>query len=379
MTNIKQYLDQFHWYEYTNDELFSKTPKPIFNVEYPSTYQIHFGVAPTIFLQVIDKILPKDKFKSFNKYMTSEGFDICECGDDSYKFIHHIKKIVISGYVFSDSKKDDSDDEDITYSPHDSSCETLHISLLPTMENRNYMEKFIKKIQTFLIDTTKEDNKFYLIAQNRQGLFTQKTKFKSIPIKEDRYDLFYGEKFPHDKMKKFVEEDTENLMLLHGDPGTGKSNYIKHIITNSKKKVIYIAPSMLGVISTPEFVTFMMKNQNSILLIEDAEEVLSVDRNSATNNLLGLTDGFLKDSLGLKVIATFNCDIGKIDPALMRKGRMYLEYKFSELTENECGKLADYLNLDRTITGPMTLAEFFNSDDNHCESNSLSERRIGFF
>ena len=79
------------------------------------------------------------------------------------------------------------------------------------------------------------------------------------------------------------------------------------------------------------------------MLIEDAEEVLSIDRNSATNNLLGLTDGFLKDSLGLKVIATFNCDIGRIDPALMRKGRMFLEYHFDKLTIDECKELGTYL------------------------------------
>jgi SpoVK/Ycf46/Vps4 family AAA+-type ATPase len=272
---------------------------------------------------------------------------------------------------------DDEDDEDEGYSVV-SNEEIIYISILPTVENRKYIEQVIKKINTFLTDVSREVDKFYLIAQNQNGLFTQKTKFKSIPIKDERYDLFYGEKFPHEKMKRFIEEETENLMLLHGDPGTGKSNYIKHIITNSKKKVIYIAPSMLSVISSPQFVTFMMKNKDSILLIEDAEEVLSIDRNSATNNLLGLTDGFLKDSLGLKVIATFNCDIGRIDPALMRKGRMYLEYKFDKLTIEECENLMKFLNIPRTIKEPMTLAELFNEEDNHAESNSFEERRIGF-
>ena len=96
--------------------------------------------------------------------------------------------------------------------------------------------KYDKKSLTLLIDVSKQIDKFYLIAQNQKGLFTQKTKFKSIPIKDDRYDIFYGENFPHDKMKRFIEEETENLMLLHGDPGTGKSNYIKHIITNCKNR-----------------------------------------------------------------------------------------------------------------------------------------------
>jgi hypothetical protein len=380
MTNLKKYLNGFYWYDESNEELFNRTPTPVYDVEYPSTYQTHFGVCPVVFLRISDKVLPISNFRSMEKYVISEGFDIDECGYESFKYIHHDKKIVFTGNAFIDKPADEEEDdeENAGYITSDNDNEHMYISILPTIENKKFIEKFMKKIHKFLTDTSKQVDKFYLIAQNQQGLFTQKTKFKSIPIKDDRYDLFYGKKFPHDKIKRFVEEDTENLMLLHGDPGTGKSNYIKHIITNSKKKVIYIAPSMLSVISSPQFVTFMMKNQNSILLIEDAEEVLSVDRNSATNNLLGLTDGFLKDSLGLKVIATFNCDIGKIDPALMRKGRMFLEYKFAELSVDECEELSSFMGMDRVIDKPMTLAEFFNEEDNHVESNSFETRRIGF-
>jgi hypothetical protein len=379
MSNLKKYLDGFYWYDETNDDLISRTPIAKIQPEYPSSYQMYFGTAPVIFLRITDKVLLMNKFKSFEKYLIGEGFDISECGKESFKYVHFEKRIVINGDVFSDKQKEEEDDEDEEYSSISSSdSDMMFLSILPTKSNRDFIEKIIKKLNTFLIDVAKQIDKFYLIAQNQQGLFTQKTKFKSIPIKDERYDLFYGKKFPHDKMKKFIEDETENLMLLHGDPGTGKSNVIKHLITNSKKKVIYIAPSMLSVISSPGFVTFMMKNKNSILLIEDAEEVLSIDRNSATNNLLGLTDGFLKDSLGLKVIATFNCDIGRIDPALMRKGRMFLEYHFDKLTTDECKELGTYLNITRPVEEPMTLAEFFNEEDNHVESNSFEERRIGF-
>jgi hypothetical protein len=228
-----------------------------------------------------------------------------------------------------------------------------------------------------MVDTSKEVNKFYMIAQNQKGLYVQRTRFKSIPIKDERFDLFYGKEFPHDKLKEFIIGNTENLMLLHGDPGTGKSNYIKHIISNAKKRVIYIPPSMLSVISSPGFVSFMMENKDSILLIEDAEEVLSVERNPATNNLLGLTDGFLKDALNLKIICTFNCHLGKIDPALLRKGRMYFEYKFDKLTVEECDELSKFMGLDIDIKEPMTLAELFNPEDNSSD-DSFEQRRIGF-
>ena len=108
------------------------------------------------------------------------------------------------------------------------------------MLNNYYMKNNILKnikldtrekiYKDFMIEPISEDTKFYMIAQNSKGLFSQKTHFISIPIKDERFDLFYGSDFPHDKLKKFITGKTENLMLLHGDPGTGKSNYIKHII-----------------------------------------------------------------------------------------------------------------------------------------------------
>jgi hypothetical protein len=378
MNNLKKYLNGFNWYDLPNDELIRKIPESKIDPDYPSTYQMFFGTSPVIFLRLLDKVLPIRNLKKFEKFMLSQGFELIERGFESFKYIDFDRKITISGDAACDNKRDD-DDDDNDYEIEDtfSQTEAMYISILPTMENKIYIEKLIKNINKFLIDVSKQVNRFYMIAQNQKGFFTQKTNFKSIPIKDDRYDLFYGKKFPHEKIKKFIEEETENLILLHGDPGTGKSNYIKHIITNSKKKIIYIPPSMLTTISSPGFITFMMENKNSILLIEDAEEVLSIERNSATNNLLGLTDGFLKDALGLKVIATFNCDIGKIDPALLRKGRMFFEYNFNKLSVEECVDLSNFLEMNKTITEPMTLADFFNEEDNHVE-NSFEERRIGF-
>lgn len=382
MTNIKKYLNSSYWYDETVKNLLGRIPKPVYGPEYPDTYGEIFGQVPLLNLRLIEKSLPVANRVKFEKYMVGMGFDIVVTGIMSYKFVHYGRAIIIAGDYHAPTVSDDNEDDDDNYFVGLTSSrggdEQIYISILPAMENKTFIEKIMTDLsKKFLLNASTETDKFYMIAQNNRGLFTQKTKFKAIPIKEDRFDLFYGEKFPHEKLKAFIHEDTDNLMLLHGDPGTGKSNYIKHIITNSPKKIIYIPPSMLSVISSPDFVTFVMENKNSILLIEDAEEVLSVDRNSATNNLLGLTDGFLKDALNLKIICTFNCDVHKIDPALRRKGRMYFEYKFDSLTTDEAQKLADFMEIKRVIDKPMTLAEVFNAEDN-CAEPQEEDRRIGF-
>lgn len=224
----------------------------------------------------------------------------------------------------------------------------------------------------------KKDNKFFMVAQNQSGLYNLDVEFKEIPIKDGRFDLYYGSKFPYEHLKKFMTDETENLLLLHGDPGTGKSNFIKHLILNSARPVLYIPPTMLSVLSTPSFISYTMQNKGSIIVIEDSEEVISKNRNSATNNLLGLTDGFLKDVLDLKIICTFNCGINDIDEALLRKGRLYFEYKFDKLEVSEAKALSDYLELDADVVEPLTLANLFNLSKATSQKNSFEKRQIGF-
>ena len=348
-------------------------------VEYPSLYESIFGSIPsfTIYLNTL-RLYDKD-YPRFIKLMESMGFIGQDNTTKRFKFVHYKKYILISGAItenISETEVETDNDDDSSFA----TTEYLSMRFFPYKD----WQKDIEKIYNTLMDDYFEkeklaSNNFYMIAQSSQGLYSQKTKFKSIPIKDNRYDLFYGEKFPHDTLQKFISDKTENLMLLHGDPGTGKSNYIKNIISGSKKKVIYIPPSMLSVIASPDFISYMLSNRGSILLIEDAEEVLSTDRNTATNNLLGLTDGFLKDSLDLKIICTFNCDIGKIDKALQRKGRLYFEYKFDKLNQSEGQKLSDYMKLGLNISEDLTLAEIFNQADNSLDDSFNKERTIGFF
>lgn len=249
--------------------------------------------------------------------------------------------------------------------------------------NAEYVAEFISYYGSLEspAKTMADDSIFYMIAQTAQGLKKIKAECKPKPIKDDRYDLYYGAKFPIEKFKSFVENDeNQNLLLLHGDPGTGKSNLIRHLIKMSKRPTIYIPPSMVASIASPGFIEFIMDNKGSILLIEDAEEILTKDRNAATNNLLGLTDGFLKDCIDLKIICSFNQDIKNVDAALRRPGRLFFEYKFGKLSENEVQNLVDYLDLkisDAEIRD-MSLAEIFAFGQELYLENTLDKPVMGF-
>jgi ATP-dependent 26S proteasome regulatory subunit len=121
-------------------------------------------------------------------------------------------------------------------------------------------------------------------------------------------------------------------------------------------------------ISKPEFLTFLLTHPNSILLIEDAENIMrdrteiKFDTSQAVANLLNLSDGLLGDAMHMQIIATFNCNLGAIDKALLRKGRLIANYEFGKLDVENAKILSEKLGLGiEHISIPMTLAEIYNA------------------
>ncbi|CAF3861424.1 unnamed protein product [Adineta steineri] len=112
-----------------------------------------------------------------------------------------------------------------------------------------------------------------------------------------------------------------------------------------------------------------MQYPDSILIIEDAENIIK-DRNEssfpsqAVANLLNLSDGLLGDAMHQQIVATFNCDLTTIDPALLRKGRLIANYEFNKLDLENSKILSEKLGFGtKNITEPMTLAEIYNQND----------------
>jgi hypothetical protein len=182
-------------------------------------------------------------------------------------------------------------------------------------------------------------------------------------------------------LKNINKKGTKGLYLFHGLPGTGKSTYIRFLIHKLKKKVIFLSPRQGTNLENPEFSEFLIKNENAILVIEDAEEmIVSRDGNhiSGISTLLNLSDGLLAASLGIQIIATFNTNISNIDRALLRKGRLTALYEFKELSQSKSASLITSLGFVNSSTSkPMALADIYNMEET--AFNIKPERRaIGF-
>ena len=90
-----------------------------------------------------------------------------------------------------------------------------------------------------------------------------------------------------------------------------------------------------------------------------------------------MCDGLLSDVFNIKIIATFNEDIKKVDDALLRKGRLIYRYEFKELSVEKTNKLLKSLKINHEATEPMTLADIFNFEKEIGDVEK-SKRQIGF-
>jgi hypothetical protein len=183
-----------------------------------------------------------------------------------------------------------------------------------------------------------------------------------------------------DILKSLSATDKSGLLLFHGMPGSGKSTYIRFLVSSVRKQFIFLSPKLAGNLDAPDFINLLIENRNSILVIEDAEELLSSrekSNNSAISILLNLTDGILGESLGIQTICTFNTQLHNIDEALMRKGRLKAMYEFKELTTDKANALLKERGTNITTQKPMILADIYNTDVQDFVLNK-NRKQIGF-
>jgi hypothetical protein len=202
-----------------------------------------------------------------------------------------------------------------------------------------------------------------LISRGRNGL-----ELKQLEVKRTRLDLdlFYEDDFAAVNeviCKRLNKDKDKGIVLLHGLPGTGKTTYLRYLIGKIKKRVLFVSPGVAGDITSPDFIQLLVSNPNSVLIIEDAENVImdrKLSNNASVSNLLNISDGLLADFLNVQLICTFNSSLTLVDSALMRKGRLIAKYEFGKLGVTKAQKLSKHLGFEQHIVKPMTIAEITN-------------------
>lgn len=232
--------------------------------------------------------------------------------------------------------------------------------------NREWLSKLLSKIEHIAL----EDYKVKVKKNSINFLCCYSHGFSLKNIKMSRkfngnLELNYGDSFleKHNHLVKFLDSDETGLAILHGSYGLGKTFYIRHLLSILNKKVIYIPPHLVSKVAEPDFLSFLLEQNNFILVIEDAEEIIT-NRKDAVNtagvsNLLNLSDGILGDCIRVKIVVTFNCEMTDIDPALLRKGRLKLQHEFKKLEPAQANRLFKHLGIDKETNEAMSLSDVY--------------------
>jgi hypothetical protein len=256
----------------------------------------------------------------------------------------------------------------------DDYCMIFHDGQQPEL-----IEQLTKVANQFKERVRRQPLEINLIVSESNGMDLRAMEIKRTKLD---LDLFYEDDFIEiDAIirKRLNNKNDKGIVLLHGLPGTGKTTYLRYLIGKIKKRVLFLSPSVAGHLMSPEFIQLLIDNPNTVVIIEDAENILmdrKINNSSSVSNLLNISDGLLADFLNVQLICTFNNALTLVDSALMRKGRLIAKYEFGKLSIPKAQALSNHFGHSIVVDRPMTIAELANPNEKDQPINRVEV--IGF-
>jgi SpoVK/Ycf46/Vps4 family AAA+-type ATPase len=156
------------------------------------------------------------------------------------------------------------------------------------------------------------------------------------------------------------------IIIWHGEPGTGKTNALRALMTEWKWAQSEIITDPESLLVRTDYLNQMIESstQNGatrLLIIEDSDSLLSTNVTSSRSpgmaRLLNVADGILGINQDLIILFTTNAPPSQLDAALSRPGRCLAHIKFGRFEPTEIKQL-----FGEDIPNPkssMTLAEIW--------------------
>jgi len=198
--------------------------------------------------------------------------------------------------------------------------------------------------------------------------FKTKDDINSVPFLLSKKNPVKSEFYPwigdiDDFLKRF-DESSSNILILLGDPGTGKTSFIRNLITSTNQHCFTTYDE--EVMNNDQiYIKFLSNDDAKYLVLEDSDLLLTErlhTGNRVMSKMLNAADGLVSFK-NKKIIFTANIrDKNAIDEALMRPGRCFDIIEFRSLTGDGAETAAGAAGIDfqRKTGQRYSLAEIFN-------------------
>jgi hypothetical protein len=188
------------------------------------------------------------------------------------------------------------------------------------------------------------------------------------------------------------EPSIGRIILLNGEPGTGKTHLIRAMLSELDAVFLIVPSNLLEVLDKPEFMPLLLDVREDyekpiIMIVEDGDLCLvprESDNISSIASLLNLSDGILGSMLDVKMVISTNANIKDMDEAILRPGRLTKQINVSPLDEKQANEVYSRLCGYDAMLPPRkqyTLAEvyeFFNTKDMKETAPKQTKKVIGF-
>lgn len=251
-------------------------------------------------------------------------------------------------------------------------------------------ERALALVKLYSLPIEAEKPKFYVLSLDSNVLHSQSVEVaKPIPLSTDELQLHYGSDAP--EFERYLtgawDSDMAGLTIFRGSPGTGKTSYIRHLISKLQPthRFYYLPLNAIRYLSSPDMVEFWLRinslctERKKIVVLEDAEDLLTeraADNQAKVSALLNIGDGLMSDYLQLHLLCTVNCSVDKLDPAITRPGRLTAVREFRRLDRQRAERIATAKAITLPQQDDYSLAEIYRG--NQWRDDQQAGKKIGF-
>lgn len=214
------------------------------------------------------------------------------------------------------------------------------------LPNSEKIYNLIKDLKAPLSDNASSTFTIYYLDKDNLSELTIELPHKKLDcINPD----LYPDIDPEILAKEFIESD-DNLLIVHGDPGTGKTSFIKYLTLQlyRLKNISNISYAKdWKTMNDSQFWPKITGYEPPLLILDDLDHDLTTQdskRSEFVSNLLSYLDGVLTNKSN-KVIISTNQPIGTIDAALLRSGRCFDCIELHKLKASYAKEIWDNLDL----------------------------------